>query len=105
MASKAQLRLRPTGFLDSISRDPRADSPSAPLAASSQEPPSAAAWKDIISLIPTKQDISEMSASIVSMLSREIHDLKQQIDNVDSWVSAVETSSKVMESRVVALEE
>lgn len=46
-----------------------------------------------------------MAASIVSTLSREIHDLKQRIDNVDSWVSEVETSSNVMEIRVVTLEE
>lgn len=63
------------------------------------------AWRDIISLLPTKQDIAESAASIVSTLSRKIHDLKQRINTVASWVTTFETSSVALESRMVVLEE
>lgn len=34
----------------------------------------------LLSLLPTKQDISEMAASIMSTFTKQVRDLKQQID-------------------------
>lgn len=103
-----QVTLQPSNRPDSPNPSPDipgADGYSLSQGVSAQAQPSTEAWKDIIALLPTKRDIAESAASIVSTLSREIHDLKQRIDTVDSRVTVVETSSGVLESRMAALEE
>lgn len=76
-----------------------------PQRTETQGQPSVDTWRDIIALLPTKQDIAESAATIMSTLSREIHNLKQRIDTVDSRVTMVESASDAIESRMVAFEE
>lgn len=83
---------------------PGADSCSSIQPANTQEQPFPECWKGIIALLPTKQDITESTATIVNTLSKEIHDLKQRIDTVDSRVSEVETSASLLESRMSDIE-
>lgn len=72
--------------------------------ASTQGPALPEGWKELIALLPTKKDISDSAATIVNTLSKEIHDLKQRIDTVDSRVCEVETSTSLLESRMSAME-
>lgn len=43
--------------------------------------------RDIVSGLPTKQDLNAMATSIVNALTRELHDLKQQVDVVEERVN------------------
>lgn len=45
-----------------------------------------------------------MAAFIVSSLSREIHDIKQQIDTVERRVATLESSTSTVNTRLEALE-
>ena len=61
-------------------------------------------WQEILATIPTKQDITEMAASIVSTLTQEINSLKQQIDYTENRVEVVESGHTILSSKVTALE-
>lgn len=60
--------------------------------------------RDIVSGLPTKQDLNAMATSIVNALTRELHDLKQQVDVVEERVTAIETSQTNTETRLSTLE-
>lgn len=45
-----------------------------------------------------------MATSIVTALTREIHDLKQQIDSVEDRVTTVESSISTVDTRLEAVE-
>lgn len=60
--------------------------------------------RDIVAGLPSKQDLQEMAASIVSALSRELHDLRQQVDTVEERVTVLESSSSTTDTRIASLE-
>lgn len=59
----------------------------------------------MLALLPTNQDNLEKAASIISTLSKDIHDLKEQIDSIDNCVSMVETTMLALQACMVALKE
>ncbi|PIO28748.1 hypothetical protein AB205_0221580 [Aquarana catesbeiana] len=61
--------------------------------------------RDILSGLPTRQDLQEMAASIVNALSRELHDLRQQVDTVDERVTVLESSASTSDARIAAMEQ
>lgn len=45
--------------------------------------------------IPSKQDLQEMAASIVSTLSKEVHDIRREVEEVEERVVDLEESAKL----------
>lgn len=60
--------------------------------------------RDLLVDLLMQQDIKAMAAFIVSALSREIHDIKQQIDTMEGRVATLESSTSTVDTRLEALE-
>lgn len=60
--------------------------------------------QDIVVDLPTKQDLHAMAASIVNALTRELHDLPQQVDTVEERVTVLESSTTTTDAHITTLE-
>lgn len=58
---------------------------------------------DLVADLPTKQDLQVMAASIVNALTRELHDLRQQVDTVER-VMVLESSTTATDAHITTLE-
>lgn len=59
--------------------------------------------RDIVAYLTTKQDLQAMETSIVIALTRELHDLRQQVDTVEERLVVLE-SSTTTDARITTLE-
>lgn len=62
-------------------------------------------FRDIVAGLPTRQDLQEMAASIVNALSRELHDLRQQVDTVEERVTVLKSSTSTSDARIASMEQ
>lgn len=53
---------------------------------------------------PTKQDLQDMASSIVHALSKELHELRKQVDTVGERMTDIESASTSTVTWLTALE-
>lgn len=61
-------------------------------------------WKELLALIPTKEDMKDIAATIVSNLAQEINAIKIQVDQAYIKVGTVTEVQAKTDSRVLELE-
>lgn len=56
--------------------------------------------REIVAALPTKEDLQAMATSIVNILTRELHELRQQVDTVKERVTELESSTTSTDARL-----
>lgn len=62
------------------------------------------AFREIVADLPTKQHLQAMATSIVNALSWKLHEIHQQVDIVEDWVTELESSSASTDIHLTALD-
>lgn len=60
--------------------------------------------QEIMADFPTKHDLQAMATSIVNALSKDLQDIRKQVDTVEEWVTDLEEASTSTDTRLTALE-